>query len=358
MSEYIEMPKSYLRSIGALALFALISGTALADQVVLKNGDRITGAIVKQDGKTITVKTVSFGAVSAPWDQVVSVTTDKPVNVVLPDGKTVQGALSVAAGSLEVAAPSGKVALPLAEVKTLRNDAEQKAYERLLSPGLLQLWNVAGSLGFAGASGNAKTLTFTTSANAARATRTDKVTLSFSAIKASAMVNRVSAATAQAVRGGVEYNRNIGDRVFVNTFNNYEYDRFQNLDLRFTLGGGIGAKVYNSPSATLGLVAGADYDHASFSTPLTRNAAETFFGDDYSLKVNGSTSLVQRFRMFENLTDFGASRVNFDLTLSTKLRTWLSWNVSLSDRYLSRPVPGRKTNDFLYSTGIGVSFAN
>ena len=43
--------------------------------------------------------------------------------------------------------------------------------------------------------------------------------------------------------------------------------------------------------------------------------------------------------------------------LSTKIWKWLSWNVSLSDRYLSNPAPGRKTNDVLYTTGLGITFA-
>ncbi len=341
----------------ALVAFAFIAQPASADQVVLKDGDRISGSIVKQDGKTITIKTDKLGTVSAPWDQVASVTSDKPVNVVLPDGRTVQGPLATAGGTLRVATASGPVEVPLADVKTLRNADEQKAYERLLKPNLLELWTAAGSLGFAGASGNAHTLTFTTSASAARATRADKIMLSFSAIRASALVNGVSAATAAAARGGIEYNRNLGSRMFVNTFNTYEYDRFQNLDLRVTAGGGLGVKVVHSERATLGLVAGADYDHSRFSTPLTRNSAEAFWGDDYTLKINSASSLIQSFRMFDNLSDLGASRISFDVTVSTKLVKWLSWNVSLSDRYLSRPVQGRKTNDFLYSTGIGVAFA-
>jgi len=41
----------------------------LADQIVMKNGDRITGTIVKLDGKNITVKTANLGAVTASWDQ-------------------------------------------------------------------------------------------------------------------------------------------------------------------------------------------------------------------------------------------------------------------------------------------------
>jgi hypothetical protein len=49
--------------------------------------------------------------------------------------------------------------------------------------------------------------------------------------------------------------------------------------------------------------------------------------------------------------------VNFDVGASTKISKWLTWNVSLSDRYLSNPAPGRKTNDVLYTTGLGIIFA-
>ena len=50
-------------------------------------------------------------------------------------------------------------------------------------------------------------------------------------------------------------------------------------------------------------------------------------------------------------------RLNLDLGASTKIAKWLTWNVTLSDRYNAKPALGRKTNDFLYSTGIGVTFA-
>jgi hypothetical protein len=60
----------------------------------MKNGDRVTGSIVKKDGKNLTIKTDQFGVVTASWDQVVSVNADKPVNVVLPNGRTVQGTIA------------------------------------------------------------------------------------------------------------------------------------------------------------------------------------------------------------------------------------------------------------------------
>jgi len=47
----------------------------------------------------------------------------------------------------------------------------------------------------------------------------------------------VDSATAQAVRGGIRYDRNVSSRFFVSTFNDYEYDKFQSLDLRLSRAG-------------------------------------------------------------------------------------------------------------------------
>lgn len=38
---------------------------------------------------------------------------------------------------------------------------------------------------------------------------------------------------------------------------------------------------------------------------------------------------------------------------ATKLKAWLSWQVTYSDRNLSDPLPGLKKNDVLLSTGCG-----
>jgi putative salt-induced outer membrane protein YdiY len=324
----------------------------------MKNGDRVTGSIVKKDGKNLVIKTEQFGLITTAWDQVASITEDTPVNVVLEDGTKVSGKLSTAEGKIQVAGTSAApVSVAPAQVSAVRNADEQKAFDRLERPGWGDLWAGTASLGFAGTSGNARTLTFTSGVNAARVTRTDKTTLYFNTIRASALVNGRSADTASAVRGGVGYNRNIGPRAFLNVFNDYEYDRFQNLDLRFVLGGGAGLHVVRNERHQFDLLGGLAYNRSSFSTPLVRNAAELYWGDEYALKLTGATSLVQSFRMFHDLTNSGDYRMNFDIGAATKLSRWLTWNVSLSDRYLSRPAPGRKTNDFLYTTGIGITFA-
>lgn len=330
---------------------------AAADQIVLKDGDRITGSIIKKEEKTITIKTLHFGVVSTDWDQVASVTAEKPIHVVLQDGRVLEGTLSPQGAELELKAASSTVRVPPAQIVALRDADEQRAYERLLRPGLLDLWSGSVNFGFAGTIGNARTSTLTGAFDAARITRTDKISVYFKTIKATALVDGRSAETAQAIRAGISYDHNLGSRAFLNLFNDWEHDRFQSLDLRFVAGGGVGYHLLKRERSLLDVLAGFDYNHSSFSTPATRNSGELFWGDEYKLILNSTTLLTQSFRMFNNLNDTSTYRINFDLTLSTKLKKWLNGNVTMSDRYLSTPAPGRKTNDLLYSTGLGITFA-
>jgi putative salt-induced outer membrane protein len=346
--------------IGVLAL--LFAAFAQADQITMKDGDRVSGDIVKKDGQTVTVKSKNFGTVTLKWDDIATVKTDQPLNVVLEGGQTVQANIETQGGQIQVATPGTPRTVAPADVLTLRNADEQRRYERYLHPGLLDLWTVTGSIGIAGTKGNAETSTFTTPFNFARVTNDSRTALYFNSIRSSATVNGVNAQTAKAVRGGWNYSHNLSKKVFANAFNDYEYDAFQSLDLRVVLGGGAGYLLWNNEASRLGLVAGGAWNREKFgptapAVSFTRNSAEAYWGDDFNYRMNSRTTLAQQFRMFNNLSSGGEYRMNFDVGATTQLRKWLTWSVSLSDRFLSDPVPGRKSNDFLYTTSFGFSWS-
>src|SRR5258706_587075 len=83
--------------------------------------------------------------------------------------------------------------------------------------------------------------------------------------------------TARAVRGGIGYDHNVSPRLFVSAFNADEFDRFQNLDLRFVAGGGFGVHAVKTDRSRLDISGGADYNHESFSTGLHRASGEFFW---------------------------------------------------------------------------------
>ena len=341
-----------------ICLAALVSGIR-ADQVNLSNGDRVTGKLVKKDGDNLTVKTDLMGEVTIPWKSVASVSSQEPVTVVLTTGQSLVGAVSVDAKEekVEVATATSRQSARLSELAAIRNAETQKQYERLEKPGLLDLWAGFIDLGISGARGNARTSVFTVAAAASRETRTDKTAAYFNQIYSSALVDGVSATTAEATRGGWSYNRNLKPRLLWNLFNDYEYDRFQNLDLRFVLGTGLGYKVINQERKRLDLLGGAAYNHEKFNTPLTRNAAEGYWGDDFIYKPSGIVEFQQRLKVFHNVSDPGPYRINFDMSVVMNLNKWLAWHLTVSDRFLSEPVAGRQRNDVLYTTGLRLRFA-
>jgi hypothetical protein len=341
---------------GSAFLILLFSAGALwADQVTLRNGDRVTGAIVKKDGATLTIASVHFGTVTLPWDQVETFSTDIPAYVEAA-GETVVATLNVSGGQVAITSLNGTRSVALADVVAIRSNAEQDSYERLQDPAWFDLWAGGANLGWAGTAGNARTQSFTFGSTAARVTLSDRTSLYFNAVSASSLVAGVNSSTARAVRGGWAYNRNIRPRVFLNLFNDYEYDRFQSLDLRFVLGAGAGYHAIEGEHTRLDLLAGGSYNRERFSTPLTRNSAEFYWGDEFDHKLNSIVTLFQSYRMFNSLTDTPDFRVNFDFGATTRLAQWLTWNVTVSDRYLRNPAAGRLRNDVLYSTGLGITF--
>jgi len=340
----------------------LFASAGFADQITMKDGDRITGAIVKKDGDSLTVKSKNFGTVTLKWADVAAIKSDQPLNVTLTGGTTVKANIETQGDRIQVAAPGAPQAVDPKDVVTLRDDAEERTYQKFLHPRLLDLWTISGSLNLAGTKGNAQTSTLTTPVNFVRASNTTRTTAYFNSISSSAKINGVDSSTAKAVRGGWAYDRNLVKKIFANAFNDYEYDKFQALDLRVVIGGGLGYHIWSRDASQLSVVAGVDWNRAAFgasgpSPAFTRNSAEAFWGDDFNYKLNTRTSFVQTFRMFDNLSDTGEYRINADIGATTQLTKWLNWNVSLSDRYLSNPALGHKKNDFLYSTGLGLSWA-
>ena len=52
--------------------------SATANTVVLKNGDRLSGIIVKADGKSLVIKTEFGGEVTLRWPAVVQMESTQP----------------------------------------------------------------------------------------------------------------------------------------------------------------------------------------------------------------------------------------------------------------------------------------
>jgi uncharacterized protein DUF481 len=338
------------------------ASTARADTITLQNGDRLTGTIVKSDGKELILKTDAANTVTLQWTAVRQIASTAPLYVVTPQG-TVDGIVTTEGNDLMVTPPNGTPQrVPLANVSTIRSQSEETGYERSLHPGILESWQVNSALGFGLARGNSRTTNLAIGFNATRKTMHDKLTAYMNSIYASSGLvvtpGITAGVTANDIRGGAMYQHDIFARTFAYGSADFEYNELQFLNLRSIWGAGAGYHVINHPGTTLDLFAGANYTRETYATGLRRNIAALTVGDLFRHQIGEATTINEVLDIYPELSNLGQYRFALDISVATKIKAWLGWQSTISDRYISDPIPGTLSNDFIFSTGLNFAFSH
>ena len=337
----------------------------LADQIVLKNGDRLTGTIQKSDEKALVIKTEFAGEVTVQWPAIQDLKSDQPLHVGLKDGKTIVGPGTTTDGKLEIATKSaGTVEAPKESVVVIRSDAEQSDWEKLQHPGLLQGWTGGVNVGFGLTAGNSETKNLALAFTGIRTGLHDKLSLyAGSVYSTNDLATAATRVTANTNRGGARYDRDITPHLFGFVNTDFFTDALQDLNLRSVVGGGLGFHAIKRPDTTLDILGGINYTRENYTqlAPLPRlihNFAAAQIGDELMHKIGKSTVVLQRAYFFPNLSDSGEYRATFDFGTVTKISKWLGWQNQFSDIYVSNPPLGAKKNDLILTTGLNFSFTH
>jgi putative salt-induced outer membrane protein len=356
------------RQIECLIFFVSLSSSLMfADQIVLKNGDRLTGTVVKSDGKILVLHTEFAGDVPLKYEAITQITTDEQLHVGLKNGQTVVGPMTTSDGKIKVATKAGgTVEAPKEDVAIIRNDAEQTAYDKSLHPGLLHGWNGGANVGFALARGNNQTENLALAFNAVHPTLNDKITMYAGTVYTKNDAPGASPRTvADLVQGGIRYDRDLNPRLFAFVGGDFMSDALQALNLRSVVTVGLGFHAIKSDKTTLDLLGGINYTRESYATTIsgtvitpafTRKFAALTLGEEFSHKVGASTVVVQKLYFYPNLSDTGQYRGTFDLGTVTKISKWLGWQNQFGDIYVTNPPAGKKQNDVVFTTGLNIAF--
>jgi putative salt-induced outer membrane protein YdiY len=344
-----------------LSVFAFCSAL-FADQVVLKNGDRLTGTITKSDDKTLLIKTEFAGEVTVQWPAVQEINSTQPLHVALTNGKTIAGPVTTADGSLAVTtAANGTVTVTKADVTGLRSDAEQTAYEKSLHPGLMQGWAGGANVGFALTGGNSDTRSLALAFTADRKTSNDEIALYENTVYATnEAAGATPSTTANSNQAGARYSRNFNPRLFGFVGADFQTNALQDLNLRTVLGGGLGYHAIKTAKTTLDFLVGPNYTREDYDT-VTNNFVALTLGEQLSHKLGASTVLTQSLYLFPDLSDTGQYRATFNFGSVTKLSKWLGWQNAFSEIYVTNPpaaTPPLKKNDIILTTGLNFSFTH
>lgn len=337
-------------------LLCLLSFSVLgsAEQVTLKNGDRLTGGIVSMDGKKLVVHTSYAGDVSIDWSEVTQFSSDKPLVITRTDKQVLSGTVSTEGQDVMITTAQGPQTLPLADVSAMRSPADQAVYEKSLHPGMLEGWAGGGSFGLALARGNSETTNVALGFDAKRQTAKDAWVVDAASIYSTD--EKLNATTANSFQGSIRYDHNLTKRVFAYGVFAGMYDELQNLNYRIMPGGGLGFHAIASERTTLDLLGGLGYTRESYTTGLTNNLFTATLGDEFAYKLTKSTTVIQNLYYLPALNNTSIYHINGNFGIATKLNGWLTSNLNFNDRYNSAPVLGNKKNDVLFTAGVGFTF--
>jgi putative salt-induced outer membrane protein YdiY len=301
-----------------------------ADVVVLKNGDRITGRIIKMESKRLEIDVAFADIIKIKWDDIQSITSERPLSVKLFGEVDIpEDAGERRVDRLIVYTLGEGGAIRLQDVRAI-NFAERD-YRGYLSAGGNQT------------SGNTKTQALNVSGNLTYRRLEHRYYLDGKYNRAQAE----GADTANNAAVSLRYDYFLTRRGYVGSFDLAETDQFQNLTVRATGGLIVGYDLLDREHHNLTIAAGPAAVYQDFTTePATIAPSATgllryqymFRGDD--------VVFFQKTQAFKDLGHGEATRVNADQGFRVSiLNTNWSVNLEYDLRYNSLPVAGKKTVD-------------
>ncbi len=347
-----------------------ISSALFADQVTLKNGDRLTGTIVKSDGKTLLLHTDAAGDVTFKFDDIEGITSDKDLHFALKGDKTAVGPVRTTDGKLEIATKiAGTVEARKEDVKLIR---DEQAYEQSVHPGLMHGWNGGVDVGFSVARGNAQTENLALAFNAIHPTLNDKITLYANSINTKNDLATPSD-VASLEQGGIRYDRNLNPRLFAFAGADFMANALQFLDLRAVYTAGFGFHAIQSETTLLNILGGVNYTHETYSNgPLivgsippvyesygvTHKFVALTLGEELNHKIGKGTVITQNMYFYPDLQDTSQYRWTFNFGTVTKISKWFGWQNQFGDIYVTNPPISAKKNDLVFTTGLNIAFTH
>jgi hypothetical protein len=326
-------------------MLLLAAPSALGDQIVLKNGDRLTGTIQSAaDGKLVFAPSFAADApVTIPLDQVATFSSDKTITLVLKNGTVIRQAVTSAKPG-QVKTVAGAPPVPIATI------------EKVNPPPVAWTGSIEANALYSQT--NSTDIQFGGTADASRRSETDRIILGAGYQYSQQKLNHISTTGTNNWFALGEYDYFFEPKLFAYGNARADQDQVNFLNLRLLPSVGLGYQWIERPDFNVSFRGGPAWLYEDYSTSpgakssigfaLSYHIDKSFDGD--RIKVFNDVAL---FPSLENWDDFvavagGGVRLAFTKTFFSEI----SVNVS----YDATPAPGAEQTTTQYLFGLGFTF--
>ncbi len=243
-----------------VALFSCLAcHSVLADEVVLRNGDRVNGEIVHLKAGKLLVRTEYAGDVRIGWSRVATLSTEAPVYVLLDEANRVQAVLGQSeSGSATLSGGDwlDTGPLPLERISGMTRTPEPPV-------------RVSGriNVGASTTSGNTETEKLHADAEVVARSVKNRFTIG-------GAINKAEDRDVQTESNWIaylKYDHFINKKWYAYSNADMESDEFKDINLRTTLGVGTGYQFFETQVTNLSVEAGVNYVNTDFDVAVDEN---------------------------------------------------------------------------------------
>lgn len=321
-----------------LVIFSLVVRVA-ANEVTLKNGDRLSGTIVEESEESVVIVTEYAGKVTIARKHIAKIDAAKTV--------TVEKEPAMVEKAVAKAEPKSAPKPVAAAVKP--------PPPRLFRGPFNEGWEGTANVGFSYASGNSNYSTMSTGLRAVKAGRRDNLTVYARSLWYSNRNSGQMVTTQNAFWGGIRYDRNLNRKNFGFVSYDFERDRPRSLNFRSVVGGGFGMHLVKNEQTEIDVLFGGGWNRTWQTGPNT-DTPEGLAGATMKHRFHEKLRLQNSITFFQNITDKTEYRFIFDSTLSVDVTKRVGVFITIGDRFNNDPIGYSKKNDFLFTTGMKWNF--
>lgn len=342
-----ELTLAWLAALLIWLCLTTVAQAARTDVVVLINGDDVTGEVESLEFGELRYSTDSMGTVSIDWEDIVSLTSDRSLQVEVTSGTRYFGNLLPAGDDNMIAVGRGENVQELDKSTIVRItpiETDEKIWQRL-----------EGSIKFGFDTDKASAVASGyLNANVRYRARTYLLGLDIS----SSFTDQPGAETTENQSIGFNYQRFRASRWFTDWFGSVEKNDAQGIDQRLSAGGGLGRYFVQNNRNQFSILGGLVGTRESFigEDPDTTNAEGKIQIKYLRRVLEPSTDVAFTTEIYPLLEDLSSYRSDSNLTLRREFIDDLFFDLSVYYKYLSDPPAGAVKDDYGVVTSIGYSF--
>ncbi len=344
-----QLPVHALALAMAALAVAIQTEPALAqktDVVILRNGDAVMGEVKEFQRGKMRFSTDAMGTVYVEWPKIITLTTDKTFEIELEDGTKFFGSMSAAPEPDRLKVIVRRDTFEIATQSVVRLQRIKSTFWRRLDGSI--------DLGFDYTQQNGKTdLALNGDVKYKVGLRNFKLTygLTFSRQDDTDDISKLNLQ--------FSYLKEFGYRWFYAGSVSAEENSQLSLDIRGTVGGGIGRYFVQSNKVNFALLGGISYAREKFTDTEPDNSVPAYVGADFQYFSWGDldTDLSSRLVVMPVLNQSGRWRISFVTSFKREVVKDFYFNVSLNEFYDSQPpAEDANKNDLSLTTSFGWSF--